>query len=491
MTQSPGEPLSRRRFVHLAAVGATVLAGGSLAALSSCDNSSTGPGGEGDPTRTPLLMPGTLAVTGGSLIAAPGTARISRTESSAAWLFEGGLPGPTIRARPGELARIQLQNGLPEPTIVHWHGVLVPASMDGHPRQAIGPGASYDYEYPIVQRAGTFWYHPHAHHLTAGQVHRGLAGFFIIEDDEEDALGLPTGDREILLLLQDRQGDAAAFEYSPDAADLVSGMLRDTPFGNGLRRPTLQVSGERYRFRILNASHARIYRLGLSNGGALTVIGNDGGLLPSPVQVDSVFLGVGERADVLIDFAPYAAGTRLTLKSLPFTVEFSPAARYPQGLEMDLLELVRTDATGPGDSPLPAVLSSIPPLLSGGAPDRHFVFQSTGVGDMHLINGLTFDMDRVDEQIPLGQVERWAFFNDSTLPHPVHLHGTHFQVESRTGGRNLVYPYEAGWKDTVLVMPLETVAVLVRFDRYPGVFPLHCHNLQHEDMGMMLNVEVV
>ena len=490
MTDSYGEPISRRRFVHLAAVGATALAGGSLAVLSSCDNSSTGPS-DGDPTRTPLLMPGTLAATGASLIAAPGTATISRTESSAAWLFEGRLPGPTIRARQGEQARIRLQNGLPEPTIVHWHGVLVPASMDGHPRQAIGPGASYDYEFPVVQRAGTFWYHPHPHHLTAAQIHRGLAGFFIIGDAEEDALGLPVGEREILLLLQDREGDAAgAFDYSPDAADLVSGMLRDTPYGNGLRRPTLQVAGRRYRFRILNASHARIYRLGLSNGGALTVIGNDGGLLPSPVQVDSVFLGVGERADVLIDLAPYPAGSRLMLKSLPFTVEFSPAARYPQGLEMDLLELVRTEATGPGDSPLPAVLSGVPPLVNGGAPDRHFVFQSTGAGNMHLINGLTFDMNRVDEQIPLGQVERWVFSNESTLPHPVHLHGTHFQVESRTGGRNLVYPYEAAWKDTVLLMPLETVAVLLRFDQ-PGIFLLHCHNLQHEDMGMMLNVEVV
>jgi FtsP/CotA-like multicopper oxidase with cupredoxin domain len=364
--------------------------------------------------------------------------------------------------------------------------------MDGHPRHAIGPGASFDYDFPIVQRAGTFWYHPHPHHLTAGQIHRGLAGFFIIGDAEEDALGLPAGDQEILLLLQDREGEAAAaFRYTPDADDGVSGMLRDVPFGNGVRRPTLQVSGQRYRFRVLNASHARIYRLGLSNGAALTVIGNDGGLLPSPVQVDSIFLGVGERADVLIDFTPYPAGTRLTLKSLPFSVEFSPDARYPQGLEMDLLELVRTTPVGPAGPALPAVLSSVQPLVSGGAPERHFVFQSTGAGDMHQINGLTFDMNRVDEQIPMGQVERWVFTNDSTLPHPVHLHGTQFQVESRTGGRGVVYPYEAGWKDTVLLLPLETVAVLVRFDRYPGIFPLHCHNLQHEDMGMMLNVEVV
>ena len=155
---------------------------------------------------------------------------------------------------------------------------------------------------------------------------------------------------------------------------------------------------------------------------------------------------------------------------------------------MDLLELVRTGDGGANDPPLPAVLSSVPGLGPAVA-EREFVFRSTE--DMHQINGRSFEMNRVDEQIPFGQVEQWVFSNDSTLPHPVHLHGSHFQVVSRSGGRNLVLPYEAGWKDTVLVMPLETVGVLVRFDRYRGIYLLHCHNLQHEDMGMMLNVEVI
>jgi len=342
-----------------------------------------------------------------------------------------------------------------------------------------------------VQRAGTFWYHPHAHHRTAGQIQRGLAGFFIIADEEEDALRLPSGPREILLLLQDREADAAAaFSYAPTTADLRTGMLRDVPFGNGVRLPTLQVSGQRYRFRVLNASQARVYLLGLDNGASLSVIGNDGGLLPSATEVESVFLGVGERIDFLIDFAAFPAGTRMMLKSLPFSLPFAPDGRYPQGLEMDLVELVCTGGGGANEPPLPAVLSSVP-RLGPDAPARDFVFRSTDQGDMHQINGRSFEMNRVDEQIPLGRVERWLFSNDSALPHPVHLHGTHFQVVSRSGGRNLVFPYEAGWKDTVLVMPLETVGVLVQFDRYRGIFPLHCHNLQHEDMGMMLNVEVI
>ena len=489
MDPGRSEPLSRRRFVHLAAAGAAALASSSVPALSSCDPA-TGPE-SGERTRSPLAMPATLSVAAASLVAAPAIVRIGGLELSSAWFFNGLLPGPTIRARRGEQAHIRLLNHLPEPTIVHWHGVIVPAYADGHPRDAIGAGASFDYEFPIVQRAGTFWYHPHAHHRTAGQIQRGLAGFFIIADEEEDALGLPSGPREILLLLQDREGDAAAaFRYAPTTADLRTGMLRDVPFGNGVRLPTLQVSGQRYRFRVLNASQARVYLLALDNGAPLSVIGNDGGLLPSATEVESVFLGVGERIDFLIDFAAFPAGTRLMLKSLPFSLPSAPDGRYPQGLEMNLLELVRTGGGGANDPPLPTVLSTVPRLAPVAA-EREFVFRSTDHGDMHQINGRSFEMNRVDEQIPLGRVEHWVFSNDSTLPHPVHLHGTHFQVVSRTGGRDLVFPYEVGWKDTVLVMPLETVRVLVQFDRYRGIFPLHCHNLQHEDMGMMLNVEVI
>ena len=282
MRHGISEPLSRRRFLHVAAAGAAALASSSVPALSSCDPA-TGPE-NGERARSPLAMPATLSVAAASLVAAPGTARIAGHESSSAWLFNGLLPGPTIRARRDEQARIRLLNQLPEPTIVHWHGVLVPAYADGHPRYAIDPGASFDYQFPIVQRAGTFWYHPHAHHRTAGQIQRGLAGFFIIADEEEDALGLPSGPREIVLMLQDRDGDAAAaFNYAPTTADLRTGMLRDVPFGNGVRLPTLRVSGQRYRFRVLNASHARVYLLALDNGASLSVIGNDGGLLPSAV----------------------------------------------------------------------------------------------------------------------------------------------------------------------------------------------------------------
>ena len=479
-----GRPVTRRDFVY--ATAAATLAAGGLPVLSSCGEVA----GPAERLRFPLPRPNDLGIAGSQLLAGPGVASIAEDETASAWLFNGSLPGPTFRARRGDTLRVDLANGLADPTIVHWHGVLVPDEADGHPRSAIGSGGTYAYEFPIIQRAGTYWYHPHAHLRTAEQVHRGLAGFFIVSDDEENALGLPTGEREILLLLQDRDPAASeALAYEPTATDLHDGMLRGTPFGNGVRTPALDVAGGCYRFRVLNASHARVYRIGLDSGAPLTIIGNDGGLLPAATQSASIWLGVGERTDFLIDFAGMRPGSRAMLRSLSFEAA-EPGRKFPQGIAMDLLELHRTSESAPRIPLLPAVLSQIAPLGAAGAA-RRFEFRTSLGAEMHRINGATFDMDRVDVTVPFGEVERWTFHNESTLPHPVHLHGTQFQVTARIGGRATVLPYEGGWKDTALLMPGETVEALVRFDAYRGLFLLHCHNLQHEDLGMMLNVQVV
>jgi FtsP/CotA-like multicopper oxidase with cupredoxin domain len=474
---------ARRRFLKAVA---GVAAGAAIGELGSCGEAATVPTTPGG--RAPLPSPAAWPISDLVLTAAPAGAGWGGGGGST-WRYNGLLPGPTLWTRRGSQARIQLLNQLPEPTIVHWHGALVPEAADGHPRFAIPAGASYQYEFPMIQRAATLWYHPHPHHATAGQVHRGLAGFLLVRDEEEDALGLPSGPREVLLLLQDRDDNPArAFEYDLTAADREDGMLRETPFGNGVARPMLTVSRARYRFRILNGSQARVYHLALSDGSAFTVIGNDGGLLPGPARLASAWLGIGERLDLLLDFTDRAPGDRFMLASLPFDAAGSEDASR-QGITMDLLELVVSPGEVVGDPALPAVLSAIPGL---GAPaaDRYFELRSEHGDGRHLINGLSYDMNRVDERIPLGQTERWTFRNNSGLPHPVHLHGTQFQVQSRSGGRNEVFPWEAGWKDTVLLMPFETVSVLLRFEHYRGVFPLHCHNLQHEDQGMMLNVEV-
>jgi blue copper oxidase len=483
--------MPRRDFVRIAVGSTGVLAVGGLGVLGACDRSPTGADADGQGSLLP--RPGTVSAAGLSLLAAPGTVPVGGVNTPA-FLFNGSVPGPTVRARPGEEARITLRNHLPEETIVHWHGLIVPEEADGHPRYAVPPGADYGYVFPVQQRALTAWYHPHAHHRTAAQVHKGLAGFFIVSDDEEDALRLPAGSREVLLMIQDRRLDGTGFDYSPSGDDLLTGMLGDTVFCNGVRAARLPVTADTYRFRILNASQARVYQLALSTGARFTVIGNDGGLLPTAAEVESVYLGVGERIDLLVDFSGVELGRRLMLRSLPFSTSGGASGRFPQGMELDILELEVAGAKRYDPVVLPGTLSAVPQLPAAAAAGvRTFEFTSPGGTHhgTHRINELSFDMLRIDEQIPLGRLERWVFLNNSAIPHPVHLHGTHFQLLGRSGGRSTIYPYERGWKDTVLLMPGEEVEALVRFDAYRGIFPLHCHNLQHEDLGMMLNVEVV
>jgi FtsP/CotA-like multicopper oxidase with cupredoxin domain len=430
-----------------------------------------------------------------------------------AWTLNGSVPSPTIRLQRGRPAHIDLVNQLPERTILHWHGLAVPEAADGHPRLAIAPGAAYAYDFTPRDRAGTYWYHPHTHGRTAAQTYQGMAGLLIVEDEAEADLRLPSGQYEIPLILQDKRLGEAPLAYDlAMGPDMMMGYLGDTAFGNGVANPTVDVKRTRYRLRILNGSNARIFELGLSNGGAMTLIGTDGGLLDAPTALQRVTLATGERIDVLVDFSAARPGDRIMLRSIAFEVPGmmgmmmgmgrgagggrgrgmmgGMAAGAMQGTRMDLVEFVVTDSPAESQRPLPARLSDVPRIaVAVDTPRRTFRFNSMMMN--HTINGRSFDMERIDERIRMGQGEVWTLINDSELPHPVHIHAGQFQVLSRTGGRGRVMPWERGLKDTMLLFPNEQVDVAVRFDQNPGVFLLHCHNLEHEDAGMMLNFEVV
>ena len=428
------------------------------------------------------------------------------------WTVEGQVPAPILRFRRGDTARITLFNELPESTILHWHGLDVPEAADGHPRLAIAPGERYEYAFEVIDRPGTYWYHPHTHERTAPQTYRGMAGFLIIEDDEEEALGIPTGAYDLPLLLQDKRiGPGGGPEYQPAMGpDLMLGYLGDTPYVNGTPGGAVEVRRARYRLRLLNGSNARIFDLGLVDGGPFTLIGADGGLRSQAEPVDRVMLATGERADVLVDFSRFAPGQRITLRSHAFTVPGMMGMAggpgmgmgmgrggmgrgmrggfqgLPQGTEMDLVDFVVGSGPAEDAPPLANRLSEVAaPTVDPDAPRRTFRFESMMM--QHAINGRSFVMDRVDVRVPLGRQEVWELVNDSGLPHPVHVHAGQFRVLSRSGGRNRVMPWETGHKDTVLVLPGERVEIAVRFDRNPGLYLLHCHNLEHEDAGMMMN----
>ncbi|MEX2473159.1 MAG: multicopper oxidase domain-containing protein [Gemmatimonadota bacterium] len=492
--------MNRRRFLHLA---------GAAGALAACDAfGAETPTDAQELRRTPLPRPQELRANGVTLRAGPTSVDtgIARGE---AWTLNGALPAPTLRMRRGERVGLTLENGLPEETILHWHGLDVPEAADGHPRLAIPPGSRYDYAFDVRDRAGLYWYHPHTHMRTGAQTYRGMAGLLVVEDEEESALGLPSGDREIPLVLQDRRASGGApLEYRAAGMgpDRMIGYLGDTPFANGVAHATTTVARGTYRLRILNASNARIFQLGLSDGRPLTLIGTDGGLLERPASVERVMVATGERIDVLADFSSARPGDRIYLRSFAFEIPGMMGmgrgmgrgmggmiggmmGGLPQGAAMDLLELVVEDGPAEPAFELPDRLSGIPERpVDGSTPSRSFRFESMMMN--HTINGRTFEMERVDARVPLGRTEVWTIENPSQLPHPVHVHAGQLRVRSRTGGRGRVMPWETGLKDTVLVLPGERVEVVVRFEEHRGLFLVHCHNLEHEDMGMMLNFQV-
>lgn len=455
---------TRREVLRAGAFAFGAAAAAKLSILDAFAESRVWHGDEWYPLPVPEETPPNLAL----LTCAPAFVNMGDGKARRVWAYNGQFPGPTWVARTGDLVTTRLQNGLADPTITHWHGLLVDFANDGGPLLEIDPGESYDYRFPIVQRAGLNFYHPHPHMLTGKQVGLGLAGAFIIRDGEEDALGLPSGPYEVPLILRDASFDNLGnMLYNPT----MSGFKGKFPLVNGTLKPTLGVDRGVYRFRVLNGANARMFRLALSNGAALTIIGNDGGLLPSPVTVTEVLLGMGERLDLLVDFRSLGAGQSIALRCLD--------ARW------DLVKFVDTGRLGVGYSP-PSFLSNIIALSGPSQPTRTFTFDG-----MSRINGREYDPLRLDFTVPFGATERWRFKTGGNAPHPVHVHGAHFKVVSRTGGRGKLFAWEGGWKDTVLLGDRETVDVLIRFEAYRGAYVIHCHQLEHESMGMMANFQVV
>lgn len=424
-----------------------------------------GGGGGGTSIRYPLFVQQLITNTSYSLTAAPGTHNLGNANTNV-WQYNGSLPGPTLIANQGTDVSISYKNDLPEPSVIHWHGMLVDHANDGQPHQVVPPGDSYNYNFKVINRAALNWYHPHPHMTIGKQVYNGLAGAFIIRDAEEAALNLPSGKYEVPLVLRDISLDKSGNPiYSPTGG----GFFGKTPLVNGTKDPYLDVDRAVYRFRVLVGSTSRLFNLALSNGAPFVLIGNDGGLLPQSSQQTKIEVCPGERLDLLVDFRNVTAGSKVMLQDLnaPF----------------NLLEF-RVGNTSVAYAGNLAPTSTVT-KLNNPVTTRLFSFDG-----MSKINGKMYSMDRIDLVVPFGETEKWIFKTNGGGPHPVHVHGASFQVISRTGGRGQLYAWEGGWKDVVLVNDFETVEVLVRFDAYPGRYVLHCHKLEHEDNGMMLNFEV-
>ncbi len=433
--------------------------------------------------------------------------------------------GPLLNLRTGQNVRITFTNRLPnnEETIVHWHGLHVPEAADGHPRYVIAPDESYVYEFTVQDRPGTYWYHPHPHGRTGPQAYQGLAGLILVSDPNQGAAqNLPTGPYDLPLVLQDRRFDAQnQLIYSAEMA----GFLGDRILVNGRPDVTRTVERTSYRLRLLNGSNSRIYKLAWSDSTPLTVIATDGGLLDQAVQRDYVTLGPGERVELLVDFSQWPAGTTLTLRSLAFSTSGGGNSSLPNGAEFPVMDFEIHETAEPTPTPTPAPTAPptqnrhiFLPLVSKGSmqaqaarvqADRTFsLYMQAG---QWTINGRTFEMEAVaaDEVVELGATEVWEFINQRPggggmqggQPHPMHVHGLQFRVLSRQAPTDATQRanwetvkdgyVDEGWKDTVLLMPGEGIQLQLQFQDYTGLYLYHCHNLEHEDMGMMRNYRVV
>jgi spore coat protein A len=412
------------------------------------------------------------------------------------WGYNGITPGPTIKQGVGRDVVVRHINRLPVEVSVHRHGGAQPPGSDGYPLDLIEPGGSKTYFYPFQQagvpthQAAPIWYHDHAIHETGRNVWLGLAGFHLLFGEEERSLPLPKGRFDVPLAIQDRfflrNGQIRyPLHHVEDHEPVRNGAFGDVTLVNGTPKPFFRVLRRKYRFRILNGSNARIYRLALSTGDPVTVIGSDSGLLARPVETDSVDIAPAERYEVVIDFGRYRVGTKVRLEN---RFEENPgdpvdAEKMRNVMRFDVVDDARDPSSVPRD------LNNLPdPDPSAATRTRDFVFARNG--GQWTINEQVFEADRIDATPRLQDLEIWRFVNQGGgWIHPIHPHGSDFRILSRS--ERPVRPYERGLKDTVLLGPNDVARVLMKFHPFKGIYAFHCHHIEHEDNDMMTQFKIV
>ncbi|MFO0749305.1 MAG: multicopper oxidase family protein [Myxococcota bacterium] len=393
----------------------------------------------------------------------------------AAWGYEGMVPGPPIVARVGDTLVAHLVNHLPEPTVIHWHGLRVPSAMDGteSTQVAVPPGGSFEYRFTLPD-AGTFWYHSHANETV--QLERGLYGSLVVLGPDE-----PTFDAERVLVLDDVKLDWRKRIRKTALFDRHSGREGQVTLINGKSQPELTIAaGQTERWRLVNACSARYLRLSLG-GRPFRVIGGDGGLQAAAETVTDVLIVPGQRLELAV--GPFEdEGAVVAIESLPY--RRSRMVR-PRRTSWGTLRVGPRQATR---TALPAALATIEPLLPSGVitPTRtvRLGARMTLHGHDWLVNG---EQHHHDAPVRVGELQVWDIVNDTGMDHPFHLHGFFFQVVAVDG----VARVPTAWHDTTNVVAKGRVTIAFRADDRPGEWMYHCHILEHHAAGMMGHFRVV
>ena len=403
------------------------------------------------------------------------------------WGFNGAWLGPTLVMKRGETINMTVHNEVPEPTIVHWHGLHLPAAADGGPALTFAPGESWSPTWTVDQPAATCWYHPHPHEISALHAYRGLAGGIVVLDDDEAAKQYPNeyGVDDIPVIIADAKFTADG--QLDETIDDTYGLLGDTPVINGITKPRFEATRKRLRLRLVNGATMRFHHIEI--GRSFHVLATDQGYLQKPVEVDGVLLSPGERAEILIELQP---GEELTLRSSGVPDGGGlPKEEAANGFGLrdtfDLLHIVATESLSDGGSP--AVDDADFTEFTVDKPDENTANSATE-REFRLngfqINEQSMDMDRVDLVIDHDGPEIWSVKNENEdWPHNFHIHNARFWVLDVDGGE---IDFAQGWHDTIVVPPLATVRLYVEFGHYPDpthAYMYHCHMLFHEDSGMM------
>ena len=394
---------------------------------------------------------------------------------SRAWTFNGQVPGPVLEANVGDVLEVRLTNSLPEPTTLHWHGLQIPAPMDGtemvqHP---IAPGETFTYRFAPPD-AGTFWYHPHSHETV--QLERGLYGALVVRGPGEPEL-----DAERVLVLDDVALDRRGQIKPPGKwIEHHDGRQGDTRLVNGRREPELTIAaGQVERWRIVNAAGARYVRLSIG-GRPFTILGTDGGLLTAPVTVTEVLLTPADRVDLAV--GPFDEGETLSIESLKY--DRMTVARS----KVDLFATLRVGAAAPSRAVIPERLRHIEPLVAGPVTPTREVHLGFRLSATHGVDFLiNKEAHHRDQPVRVGELQVWDIVNDTMMDHPFHLHGFFFQVVEVNGRP----PEFLSWEDTINVPPKGRVRIAWMPDDRPGEWMYHCHILEHHESGMMAHFAVV
>ena len=437
------------------------------------------------------------------------------------WGYDGIFPGPTYKGRYGQPVLVRMHNDLPADhvgfgipqTSTHLHNGHTPSESDGFPADFFDSGLFYDQHYPNVcagfdafppagdarETMNTLWYHDHRFDFTAQNVYKGLAGFYLLFDerdsgDENDpnplAFRLPSGEFDVPLLFADKVFDADGQVFF-DFFNL-DGILGDKFMVNGKIQPFFKVARRKYRFRLLNSGPSRFYEFFLSNGQPFVQISNDGNLLPQPLPRTSFRLGVAERVDVIIDFTNLRIGDRIFLENrLEQTSGRGPTGKIlPQASATQLLRFdVDRDPPEPDRSRIPARLRELPPIdMREVVATRTWRFERKN--GAWAINGKFFNVNEVRATPRKGTAEVWVLQNNSgDWQHPIHIHFEEFRILSRNGVSPP--PDEVARKDVVRLQGNEEIRLFMRFRDFHGRYPMHCHNVVHEDHAMMLRWDIV